>query len=76
MTTPDPRIAQWIAMALLAPAWWGMGLMALAVFADLFPRQRERVSAVFDRLEHTRQDAASGVGGHMPTGEVSTGHEC
>ena len=46
-------IAQWITMALLAPFWWGMGLMLLALLADLFPWWRERVCVVFNRLERT-----------------------
>ena len=43
--------AQWITTALPAPVWWGMGLMLLALLADLFPSWRERVFAVFNRLE-------------------------
>jgi hypothetical protein len=46
-------IAQRIAVALLAPFWWGMGLMLMALLADLFPSWRQRVSAVFNRLERT-----------------------
>ena len=46
-------IAQWIAMALLAPFLWGMSLMLLALLSDLFPSWRERVFAVFNRLERT-----------------------
>lgn len=48
--------AQWITIALLAPVWWGMGLMLLALLADLFPSWRERVFAVFNRLERTPKE--------------------
>jgi hypothetical protein len=47
--------AQWITMALLAPVWWGMGLMLVALLADLFPWWRKRVFSVFNRLEGTRR---------------------
>jgi hypothetical protein len=53
--------AQWITMALLAPVWWGMGLMLFALLADLFPRWRERVSAVFNRLERTPREGSMNV---------------
>jgi len=42
-----------IAFALLLPFWWGMGLMVLAVLADVSPRWRPRVSRLFDRLDRT-----------------------
>jgi hypothetical protein len=61
MTAPDTRIASWIAMALLTPFWWGMGLMGLALLADLFPWCRERVFAVFNRLERTPEDPSMDV---------------
>lgn len=48
--------AHWITMALLLPVWWGMGLMLLALLADLFPCWRERVCAVFNRLERTPRE--------------------
>ena len=54
-------IARWILMALLAPFWWGMGLMLLALLADLLPRWRERVFAVFDRLERTPRERSTDV---------------
>lgn len=53
--------AQWITVALLAPAWWGMGLMLLALLADLFPSWRERVSAVFNRLERAPKEPSIDV---------------
>ncbi len=54
-------IAQWITMALLAPVWWAIGLMLLALLADLFPWWRERVFAVFNRLEHTSTELSMDV---------------
>lgn len=53
--------AQWITMALLAPVWWGMGLMLLALLADLIPWWRKRVFAVFNRLEGTRREPSMDV---------------
>jgi hypothetical protein len=46
--------AQWIAVTLLAPFWWGLGLLLLAWLADLVPSWRHRVFAVFNRLERAR----------------------
>ncbi len=43
--------AMWIAIALLAPFWWGAGLLLLAMLGDLSPRCRAYVSRLFDRLE-------------------------
>jgi uncharacterized membrane protein YesL len=43
--------AIWIAIALLAPFWWGLTLAALAVLGDVWPAWRARVSRLFDRLE-------------------------
>ena len=54
-------IARWIAIALLAPVWWGVDLMGLALLADLFPWWRERVLAVFDRLERTPKEPSMDV---------------
>ena len=53
--------AQWITVALLVPVWWGMGLMLLALLADLFPSWRERVFAVFNRLERTPRKRSMNV---------------
>ena len=53
--------AQWITMALLAPVRWGMGLMLLALLAELFPWWRERVFAVFNRLERTPRERSMNV---------------
>jgi hypothetical protein len=53
--------AQWITMALLAPVWWGAGLMALALLADLFPWWRKRVFALFNRLERTPGEGSMNV---------------
>jgi hypothetical protein len=49
--------ATWIAVALLTPVWWAMGLFILAVLGDLSPRWRPRVSRLFDRLERTRAES-------------------
>jgi hypothetical protein len=54
-------IAQWITIALLTPFWWGMGLMALALLADLFPWWRKRVLGVFNRLERTPRERSTDV---------------
>jgi hypothetical protein len=48
--------ATWIAIALLAPFWWGLGLLILAWFGDVAPRLRPRVSRLFDWLERTRAE--------------------
>ncbi len=40
-----------IAIALLVPLWWGMGLVLLALLGDLAPKWRAPVSRLFDRLE-------------------------
>ncbi len=46
------QTATWIAIALLAPFWWGLMLAALALLADVSsPTWRARVSRLFDRLE-------------------------
>ena len=42
--------ATWITIALLAPFWWGLGLLVLAVLGDGLPGWRVRVSRLFDRL--------------------------
>jgi hypothetical protein len=46
--------AAWIAIALLTPFWWGLGLFILAWFGDVSSRVRARVSRLFDWLERTR----------------------
>ena len=45
------QTATWITIALLAPFWWGLGLLLLALLGDLLPGWRARVSGLFDRLE-------------------------
>jgi protein-S-isoprenylcysteine O-methyltransferase Ste14 len=40
--------ATWIAMALLTPFWWGLGLFILAWFGDVSPPLRARVSRLFE----------------------------
>ena len=47
-----------IAIALLAPFWWAMGQMALALLGDLSPRCRGSVSRLLDRLEGARRRPA------------------
>jgi hypothetical protein len=53
--------ATWIAIALLTPFWWGLGLFILAWFGDVSPRVRPRVrprvSRLFDWLERTRAES-------------------
>ena len=46
--------ATWIAIALLTPFWWSLGLFILAWFGDMSPALRPRVSRLFDSLERTR----------------------
>ncbi len=46
--------ATWIGIAMLAPFWWGMGLLVLALLGDVSPRWRGRVSRLFDRLDGKR----------------------
>jgi hypothetical protein len=41
----------WIAVALLTPFWWGLGLLVLASIGDVSRAFRPRVSRLFDRLE-------------------------
>jgi hypothetical protein len=45
----DPIIA--ITAALTLPAWWGAGLLALALLGDFSAGWRPRVSRLFARLE-------------------------
>lgn len=49
--------ATWIAIALLTPFWWAMGLFVLAVLGDLSPRWRTRVSRLFNWLERTHEES-------------------
>jgi hypothetical protein len=46
--------AAWIAIALLTPFWWALGLLILALLGDVWPRWRPHVSRLFDRLDRTR----------------------
>ena len=46
-----------IAIALLTPFWWGLGLFILAWFGDVSPSLRARVSRLFDCLERTRAES-------------------
>jgi hypothetical protein len=49
--------AIWIAVGLLTPFWWGLGLLVLAWLGDVSPRLRPRVRPLFDSLEHTRAES-------------------
>jgi hypothetical protein len=49
--------AAWIAIALLTPFWWGLGLFILAWFGDVSAPFRARVSRLFDWLERTRAES-------------------
>lgn len=49
----------WIAIALLTPFWWGLGLFILAWLGDVSPRVRPRVSRLFDYLERTRAESSN-----------------
>ncbi len=46
--------AAWIAIALLTPFWWALGLLILALLGDVSPWWRPRVSRLFNWLERTR----------------------
>jgi len=48
--------ATWIALALLTPFWWGLGLLILAWLGDVSPPLRPRVSRLFHWLERTRAE--------------------
>ena len=50
------RTATLIAVALLAPFWWGMGLLVLALIGDRSPSVRRLVSRLLARLEGTKGD--------------------
>jgi hypothetical protein len=45
-----------IAVALLTPFWWGLGLV-LAWVGDVSPPLRPRVRRLFDSLERTRAES-------------------
>jgi hypothetical protein len=49
--------AAWIAIALLTPFWWGLGLFILACLGDVSPLLRPRVSRLFDWLERIRAES-------------------
>jgi hypothetical protein len=49
--------AVWIAVPLLTPFWWGLGLLVLAWLGDVSPRLRPRVRRLFDSLERTRAES-------------------
>ena len=47
-----------IAIALLAPFWWAMSLLLLALLGDVSTRWRAPVSRLFDWLKGARAEAA------------------
>ena len=49
--------ASWIAIALLTPFWWGLGLFILAWLGDVSPPLWPRASRLFDWLERTRAES-------------------
>jgi hypothetical protein len=49
----------WMFVVLLAPFWWGLGLLALALFGDMSPLWRVRISRLFDRLDRMREEPPS-----------------
>ena len=49
--------ATWIAIALLTPFGWGLGLFILAWLGDVSPPLRPRASRLFDWLERTRAES-------------------
>ncbi len=53
--------ATWVTTALLAPFWWGLGLLVLALLGDLVPGWRAPVSRLFDRLEGREGRMEAGV---------------
>jgi hypothetical protein len=44
--------AVWITVLLLAPVWWALALLALALLADMSIVWRPRVFRLFGRLAH------------------------
>jgi hypothetical protein len=44
-----------VTIALMFPLWWSMGLLALALLADVSPWWRRRVSRLFEQLERMRE---------------------
>jgi hypothetical protein len=49
--------AIWIAIALLTPFWWGVGLLILAWLGDVSAPLRSLVRRLFDWLERTRAES-------------------
>ena len=48
----------WITVALLAPFWWGMGLLLVALLGDVSASGRVRIARLFNRLEGDRSPSA------------------
>jgi hypothetical protein len=53
------QTATWIVIALLAPFWWAVGLLLLALLGDVSTRWHAPVSRLFDRLQGTRAEPVS-----------------
>jgi hypothetical protein len=49
--------AIWIAVLLLTPFWWGLGLLILAWLGDVSPPLGLRVRRLFNSLERTRVES-------------------
>ena len=49
----------WIAIALLAPFWWAMGLSLLALLGDVSTQWRGRAARLFDWLQGMQAEPAS-----------------
>jgi hypothetical protein len=49
--------AVWIAVALLTPCWWGLGLLMLAWLGEVSAPLRPRVRRLFESLERTRAES-------------------
>jgi hypothetical protein len=47
-----------ILVTLLAPFWWGIGLLVVALLGDLSAWWRGRASRLFNRLEGTHSEPA------------------
>jgi hypothetical protein len=45
--------AFWIAIAMLAPFGWGVGLLLLALLSRIVPTLRARLDGLFQRLDAT-----------------------
>ena len=51
--------AAWIAIALLTPFWWGLGLFILAWFGDVSPRVLEKLNAEVNKVIGSEETKAA-----------------